>query len=125
MLTEIAALAVLALLVAELAMRLPLGAATRAIVSPNRRALAVLRSARISDHWKERAMLGYARRTLAATGAFAGWVLLLVGAALALGAPVALVLPGFAAFAASPIGLAAASIAACLHVAGRRPWADV
>lgn len=124
-LTQAAALAVLAALVAELALRLPLGRATRAILAPNRKALWVLRAPGISDHWKERAMLAYARRSLTASAGFAGWVAVLIGAALALGAPLALALPGFAAFAAAPLGLALATATACLHVALRRPWAHV
>lgn len=89
-----------AVLASEVLLRLPLLAQARHIVSVTRKSAATIRSARISDHWKERVLPAYSLRMgihsvlfflllcvvaapvmavgLTASGGMAGWLDLLL-----------------------------------------------
>ena len=54
--------ALLAIATVELAIRLPLRAGISTILASSGRSAQVIRSPRISDHWKEKALLGYSAR---------------------------------------------------------------
>lgn len=64
--------------VAELFLRLPIAAAARGILGTARRAQRTIRSARISDHWKEKVLLAYAARLFAGSLRIFGLVVLAV-----------------------------------------------
>lgn len=71
----------------ELLLRLPVAAEARRLAHVGTRAQKTLRSARISDHWKEKVLLRYARELLRASLSLSGLILaaalpLLAGAAL-------------------------------------------
>ncbi|WP_161594530.1 sulfotransferase [Marimonas lutisalis] len=98
MLASAAALAALTLILVQIALRLPLVQAVGAITGPSLRSIAVLRARGISDHWKERAMKHYARRTFGGVLWFSGQIVLLAVVALGIGAGVARIVPGFVEF---------------------------
>lgn len=75
--------AILCVMLIELMMRLPLPAAVSGISTVSAKALHVLTARGISDHWKEKVLLAYARNLFIATLKLAG--LLLMVAAVALG----------------------------------------
>ena len=109
----------LSVLAVELAIRLPFGPALRSVVTRNRRALHVIRSPAISDHWKERALLGYARGSLQESLRLLVYVLFLAGA---YAAPVLVVdwLGGkLGAFLLSPHGMGITLVASALYALAR------
>lgn len=65
-------------LAAEMFIRLPFLARAKALSGTTQHALAVLRSAAISDHWKEKALLAYAGQTAAASIKLSGLLFLVV-----------------------------------------------
>lgn len=84
----LAAIAVATVAACEIALRLPLLAALKRLTGTAARALAVVRSPRISDIWKERILPAYAGRILRAS-------LTLLGCLIAIVAPV-VILAGLA-----------------------------
>lgn len=109
---------VVAVVAVELFLRLPFESASASLLRSLHAATAVLRSSRISDHWKEKAMLGYANRTALASLQL---TLLLAGLAAAC-AVLILVADRLAesesstfAYLASPVGAAVASASAIAY----------
>lgn len=100
--------------------QLPLAPVLKRAQCTARRALWVLRARAVSEHWKERALLAYARTLLLASLTLAA---LLVG----LAAVAALLVwladqwrPGFSAFLLSPLGLTLSLLLALSYAAVRR-----
>jgi hypothetical protein len=92
----LAALVCIALV--EVALRLPLGDVIQAILSAVARSLKTVGAARVSDHWKEKAMAAYARQTFEATARLALLLGALLGVATALVWAFDRFRPGFLAF---------------------------
>ncbi len=68
----------LTLILVETLLRLPLIPAARIILRTSGKAVRVFSAKRVSDHWKEKAMGAYARRTLMASLRLAAWFLVVV-----------------------------------------------
>lgn len=104
----------------ELALRLPIARTARGMGRDGREAGRIILSRDISDHWKERMALFYARRmgrqTLLMAACFALLMLVLVALTLAL----AQVAPRLAPFLASPTGLAVTLLASLLYVRAKQ-----
>lgn len=109
-----AALAALTLILVQVAIHLPLARAVGAITGPSLRSLAILRARGISDHWKERAMKLYARRTFGGVLGFAALMALLAGLALIIGAGIARLSPGFVDYSIGVQGLLVSLVVAML-----------
>lgn len=104
-LASVIALVALTFILVEVALRLPFGASLEAMVKPSLRSISVMRAPGISEHWKERAMLLYANRTLCGVKRFTMNLLRVVVVAVGFGAAIAVVVPGFAAFSLGVEGL--------------------
>ena len=109
-----AALAALTLILVQIALRLPLGAALASITGPTLRSVAVMRARGVSDHWKERAMMLYARRTFGGVFRFLAQLGLLAGVAVGIGAGIARVMPGFVEYSLGVQGLVLTLVVATL-----------
>ncbi|MEJ8573162.1 hypothetical protein [Microbaculum marinum] len=119
MIADIAALVVVCAIAVECIVRLPFIALVRAVVDASGKALRVVRSRRISDHWKEKVMLAYSGETLAATLKLLV-LLVLVGAALvAVSLGVDRITGNFLEFIASPLGIAGSLVAAGAYAKAR------
>lgn len=108
--------AALGVLVVALAVRLPFVSSARRLAGTAGKAVRLMANPRVSDHWKERAILRYAGTVFASTALLA--LLLAAVAGLALGAAYAVEqgLPGFVAFLAGPLGLLTTLAAASLFL---------
>jgi len=65
---------VMAILATEVLLRVPFAPHTRDLLQHARRAVAVIQSAIISDHWKEKAVLGHALRMARHSIILGGWM---------------------------------------------------
>lgn len=104
----------------EIARRLPFPAAARSLSHATARALRTAGARHASDHWKQKAMTGYARATLAATLRLAVMLAVLLSLAAALGWMFGGVAPGFTAFLLSWTGGGFTLAMACLYAFIRR-----
>ena len=73
--------AILCVPLVEIALRLPFTATVAQAGASGAKAMRVVRSRAISDHWKEKAMAAYARRTFLASLKLAGLLAVLLGVA--------------------------------------------
>lgn len=119
--------ALLCVILVDIARRLPFPAGARSLNRATARALRTAGARRASDHWKQKAMAGYARATLAATLRLAVMLTVLLSLAAALGWMFGAAAPGLTAFLLSWTGggftLAAASLYAFIRrgtAGGRR-----
>ena len=111
---------VLCVMLVEVALRLPFSKSLSMLTRSNMRALKVLRTKHVSDHWKEKAMGAYARKTFTCSsqiGLYLG-IVLAIAAAVVFGFD--LMVPGFAAFILSWTGIVLSLVAASLYFFGRR-----
>ncbi len=115
--------AVLTVPLVELALRMRIPDVVGRIVGPSRRSVAVMRARGISDHWKERAMLLYARRTLSGALTLATYLGLLGGTGYVMVVAADAVLPGFFQFLLATSGVVWASLVAFAYLALRRKLA--
>ena len=115
--------AVLTVPLVELALRMRIPDVVGRIVGPSRRSVAVRRARGISDHWKERAMLLYARRTLSGALTLATYLGLLGGTGYVMVVAADAVLPGFFQFLLATSGVVWASLVAFAYLALRRKLA--
>ena len=90
--------AALCVALVELVLRLPIVTVGQRAASIGQRAGRVLRAPRVSDHWKEKALLAYARRLMGNTLLLTALLLVIVLVAVALVALGDRIVPGFAAF---------------------------
>lgn len=102
-------------LIVELVLRLPFAKSLTTLLSCIHKVVPVLKVA-ASDHWKEKAMCAYARRTFLASGALAALLALALGAAALLVLIIGHFLQGFESFFLSWYGLGACAAAATLYV---------
>ncbi len=113
---DIALLVFAAVLVSELLLRLPLLAQVRHILAVTRKSAATIRSSRISDHWKERALPAYSVRM----GARSLLFLLLLCVATSPVLAVGLAAPGgpgrWFALLATPLAVAILCVASILYI---------
>ena len=114
------ALILIALLLVEAAMFLPLGSAARGVRDPLRRTAQIRASSKISDVWKSRAIAAYHRRTIAGVFALTLCFGMLGFIALALCGIVSIALPGLVTFAASVPGVAILTATPLVYIAFRR-----
>lgn len=121
-LPAVAALVVAAIAVAEAALRLPLLTVVRRFAGIWPQARRTMGRQRASDHWKEKALLKLARRSLAASFCLAAMIAALVAVFLAVVFGLSLLLPPLWEFALGPVGLGIATLAALLHLIVR-PYA--
>lgn len=112
--------ALLSFLLVECLLRLPLPALLADFRRSNLRALHLLRSKAISDHWKEKAMGAYARGTFTASSKLAGLLALLLLLAWVLTLLFEQASGGFQTFLLGWLGLAGGCLFACLYYVGRK-----
>ena len=70
--------AIVALIAVELFLRLPIVSLTKTLLSISGRAVAIISSPRISDHWKQKAILAYSGRLALTTAKLGGLFLVIV-----------------------------------------------
>jgi hypothetical protein len=104
----------------ELVMRLPFIAVLHRLRVSSSRALHVVRAAKVSDHWKEKAMGAYARQTFAASAKIAALLAVVLGVAAVLVIGLDQISDGFQAFVLSWGGIGLSVIAATLYVMARK-----
>jgi len=104
----------------EIGRRLPLAAAATRVLRPVKSAQHVMMAKAISDHWKERVLLVYARQTLLGVGGILAVLSALLIPAIIAIALLDLPLPGFAAFMMSFPGIVLTCGAAGLYLKLRR-----
>ena len=95
----------LSLVVAEIAVRLPLADTVWRLARIGRKAMRTLSARSVSDHWKERAMLRYSRDLMKASVQLAALLVVLVAVALALALVLERGFPGFLGFTIGWTGL--------------------
>ncbi len=110
----------LCVILVELVMRLPFGPVIATVTGTSMKSVRIMGSSTISDHWKEKAMGAYARRTFTGTLKLAGLLVLLFGIASAVILLFGLLVPGFPAFILSWTGLTATLVIASLYAVIRR-----
>jgi hypothetical protein len=96
----------------EIALRLPLLASALRIMGTSRKAMAIMRSRAISDHWKEKAMRVYSGRLFSATLMLAVLLIFLSGLIIFVIFLIGGLGIGFGAFAVSWPGMVLSAIAA-------------
>lgn len=110
---------IVGVLASEIFLRLPILDRIEALSAGARRALAVIRSPSISDHWKEKAVLAYALRSAGLSLAIGGLILVI---ALACAVPV-MAIDAFggkaAAFLLSPVGLGVTAASSVVYALAR------
>lgn len=111
---------ILSALVAELAVRLPFSRLLKVLRLSGRRAVFALTAKRVSDHWKEKVMSVYTRRTINATVMLAVLVVVLFGAATILVLGMSQLSDGFQAFILSWAGLGGSIAAASIYAVARK-----
>lgn len=70
--------AIVALIAVELFLRLPIASLTKTLLAISGRAMAIISSPRISDHWKQKAILAYAGRLALTTVKLGGLFLVII-----------------------------------------------
>lgn len=111
---------VLCIVLVEVFLRMPFLPSLVAITRTTARSMRVMRARGVSDHWKEKAMGAYARRTFMASLTLAGLLLAIAALATVLIVAFEQVSAGFGSFVLSWTGLIASVLAATLYVAVRR-----
>lgn len=111
---------VLSLVLAEIAVRLPLADTARRLVRIGRKAMRTLGARSVSDHWKERAMLRYARDLMVASAQLAAFLVALVVVAVFLALVLERGFPGFVGFAIGWTGLLVSLMAVTAFLWARR-----
>lgn len=111
--------ALLSAILVEIALRLPFAACLLRLTATARKTGRLL-ACGASDHWKERAMLGYAGIVFNASARLAGLLALLAAAAAALALGLEQSVPGFLGFLAAPAGLLTCLVSASLVLWARR-----
>ena len=104
----------------ELVLRLPFLDPLRALRWSSNRAMRVVTAKAVSDHWKERAMGAYARKTFVASVKIAGLLAVVLGAATLLVLALDRLSEGFQAFVLSWAGLGSSVVVSSLYVVARR-----
>lgn len=117
---EAALLAVLCIVVVEIALRLPLAAIAARAQATATKALRTMRAPGVSDHWKERVMLAYAATMLGCTLRLAAMLALIFGVVGLLALGFEMVAPGFGEFLLGLTGLALSLVFATAYVSLRR-----
>lgn len=112
----VALLIIVTIAVAELALHLPFAMVTSRFMSVIPRAVRTIRNDKVSDHWKERALLKLAKLSLFSSGCVAGIIFGLVALFLAGAYVLSLVSPGLWDLALSVQGIVVASVAAVLYL---------
>jgi hypothetical protein len=105
--------------VAECASRLPFMAMASRFLEVFPRAVRTIRNNKVSDHWKERALLKLARLSLISSGCIAGTIFGLVALFLAGSYLLSLLSPPLWDLALSIKGMAVATVAAILYLAAK------
>lgn len=105
--------------VVECALRLPFMAMASRFLQVFPRAVRTIRNDKVSDHWKERALLKLARLSLLSSGCIAGTIFGLVGLFLAGSYLLSLLSPALWDLALSVEGVVVATVAAVLYLAAR------
>ncbi len=119
MIANAAAMLVLSAFAVECVLRLPFILLVRTVIVTSAKAVRVVGSRRISDHWKEKVLLAYSGGSLAASLKLAG-LLAAVAAVLAAGSlAVDRITGDFLAFLASPPGIVGSLAAAAVYVKAR------
>ncbi|MDX1580376.1 MAG: hypothetical protein R3360_02020 [Alphaproteobacteria bacterium] len=78
---NLALIVIFTIAICEIALRLPLGQATRSVAQVMRKSSRLLLRSKASDHWKEKAMLAYSSRMFVATMRLIGLLVVLLGLA--------------------------------------------
>lgn len=104
----------------ELVLRLPFLDPLKALRWFSNRAMRVVTAKAVSDHWKERAMGAYARKTFVASVKIAGLLAIALGAAILLVLALDWLFEGFKAFILNWTGLGGSIIAASLYIVARK-----
>jgi hypothetical protein len=112
----VALLIIVTIGVVEVATRLPFAMVTARFVGVIPRAVRTIRNDKVSDHWKERALLKLARLSLLSSGCFAGIIFGLVALFLAGAYLLSLIAPDLWDLALSVQGVVVASVAAVLYL---------
>lgn len=112
-------LILLSVVLVELLVRLPLLSPLTDISRTSRQAMHVAVTRSISDHWKERAMGAYARRTMLATCRLAALLSLVGLAATVIVLAFGLMSAGFEHFVLGWQGIAGSLVFACLYAVFR------
>lgn len=107
--------AVLCCVLVEVASRLPFGPVLTRFANVSAKALHTVRSERISDHWKEKAMAAYARDTFTSSLKTGGLLVVLLGAALLVVLVFEQFSAGFGTFIVSWQGLASTLVFATVY----------
>lgn len=110
---------ILCAILVELVLRLPFLDPLEAVRRTGRRALHLVTTTAVSDHWKEKAMGAYARQTFAASAQVAGLLAIVLGAAAVLVLGLDRLSHGFQRFIVSWTGLGGSLVAATLYVVAR------
>lgn len=106
--------------IVELVLRLPFASPFKALRHSAHRAIWVLSSNTVSDHWKERAMGAYARSTFISSIRLALLLGLAIGAAICIALIFERLSHGFEAFIISWPGLVFSVVAASVYLYARR-----
>ncbi|MEZ5830568.1 MAG: hypothetical protein R3D05_05275 [Dongiaceae bacterium] len=106
-------------MVTELASHLPFKAMTARFAGILPRAIRTIRNERVSDHWKEKALLKLARRSLTSSVCIGGSIFCIVAVFIGIVGLLSLVDPPLWDFAMSVAGIVAASVAAVLYLTVR------
>ena len=112
----------LCIVMVEMLLRMPLLPSLTAIVRTSERSMRLLRASGVSDHWKEKAMGAYARRTFLASVTLAGLIMIVAALAALLVLLFDQVSETFGAFVLSPTGLVVSLLTGTLYVVLRRKF---
>lgn len=112
--------ALLCAVLVEVGIRLPFAPLAARLGASGQKAVRTVRAPRVSDHWKEKAMGAYARRTFAATAGLAGLLALLGGIALVLTLGFERLADGFQDYLLSWQGILLSLVAATAYYYARR-----
>ncbi len=111
---------VLCAVLVELVLRLPFLNPLKALHWSSNRAVRLVTAKAVSDHWKEKAMGAYARKTFVASAKIAGLLAIVLGAATLSVLALDRLSDGFQAFILSWTGLGGSVAAASLYVVARK-----
>ena len=115
----VALLLIVTAVVAECASRLPFMAMASRFLQVFPRALRTIRNDKVSDHWKERALLKLARLSLMSSGCIAGTIFGLVALFVATSYLLSLLAPSLWDLALSIKGVVVATVAAIVYLAAK------
>lgn len=112
--------ALLCVVLVEFGLRLPFSTSLTGIGRSGPRAMRIIRSPAISDHWKEKAMGAYARTTFISSMKLAGLLVVFFGLAWILTLGFDLIAPGYQSFLLSWGGLGLSAVLATLYFIARK-----